>query len=637
MKRIASALLCIAIISSTLLSSCGKSTSKDTTPASDQETVTTEPSTIPSQDVTITPIDFSDPVVSDPGLDWQYDISFPDWQDRSMYGANNRLGFYGYSGQGVIYIQPGAGSGKFSLYINDTRIDTSEMAPGKVYSLDISGITRNGRNSLQLSDLSQGVVFVKIPYPTVISGTIQDVGISEDAIRLIDTIISCDVESGFPSSQMAVVKDGRMVYENSWGNVKTYDDNANPIDASPVTKDTLYDLASVTKMFSVNFAIQYLMTKEQITLDTKIVDILGDEFAGNTIERKYYNRDKIPLSENKKMKANITVRDVLRHQAGFPSGPQNMTNQKKLSTSPTDATRKDTLKQIFMTPLMYEPGTELVYSDLDYMLLDFCVEEITGMRIDQYLEEIFWKPMGLTHITYNPMENGFSADDCAATELKPYPKKGEYTDEGLRNRTLQGEVHDSNAFHRMAGVSGHAGLFSNASDLAILASVMLTGGYGNHRFFSQNVIDQFTSVQDEDYPGYALGWWREGDHARDYYFGSVTDSKVFGHEGFTGTLVVIDPENNMVIVLLTNKLHSKVLDADTYSGSMYTTATLGFVPEIIEIGLNGEADKGIWASMAGDIAADIKRRLDKDGITDEDYPRWRAYKAMLETKKRVSS
>ena len=142
MKRIASALLCISIISSTLLSSCGKSTSKDTTPASDQETVTTDPSTIPSQDVTITPIDFSDPVVSDPGLDWQYDISFPDWQDRSMYGANNRLGFYGYSGQGVIYIQPGAGSGKFSLYINDTRIDTSEMAPGKVYSLDISGITR---------------------------------------------------------------------------------------------------------------------------------------------------------------------------------------------------------------------------------------------------------------------------------------------------------------------------------------------------------------------------------------------------------------------------------------------------------------------------------------------------------------
>ena len=104
-----------------------------------------------------------------------------------------------------------------------------------------------------------------------------------------------------------------------------------------------------------------------------------------------------------------------------------------------------------------------------------------------------------------------------------------------------------------------------------------------------------------------------------------------------GTMTFIDPENNMVIVLLTNKLHSKVLDADTYSGSMYTTATLGFVPEIIEIGLNGEADKGIWASMAGDIAADIKRRLDKDGITDEDYPRWRAYKAMLETQKRVSS
>ncbi len=604
---------------------------------------------VPAGEVVITQTDPSEDVFDDTSLEWQYDLSFPDWQDRSMYGANNRLGFYGYRNQGKIFVRPGVGSGSFSLYINDTRINTSAMAPGNTYCIDISGISRDGRNSLQLSDLSEGVVKVRIPYPTVIPGTPEEVGISGDAIRLIDSIISCDVRNGFPSAQVAIVKDGKLVYDHAWGNIKDLDGDGNRIDAPQVTSDTLYDLASVTKVFSVNYAIQHLVTQGQLTLDTKIVDILGKEFSENTIDIAYAKYDRISLENNKKWKSELTIRDLLRHQGGFPAGPQyfndtydNATqgsaghdsNILYVGTNADPATRQATLRAICKTPLMYRPGTKLLYSDLDFMILCFCVEKITGMGLDEYLKETFWNPMGLTHITYNPLQNGFSRDNCAATEWISNTRKETYR--GARSETIHGIVHDPNAYYCMAGISGHAGLFSNAADLAILGSVMLTGGYGNHRFFSQNVIDQFTSFQDEDYPGYALGWWREGDHKRDNYFGSVTASQAFGHQGFTGTFTMIDPEHNLVVVILTNKLHSKVVDG-TSAGNMYTTSTLGFIGQILEIGLSGgKVDKDIWASLAGDMAADTMRKIESEGIEDHDHPRWKAYEALLQAKEMVS-
>lgn len=638
MRRVSSLLLSICIlVSPLLLTSCS---------AGDVEAEQTEQSAVAIEET-------AEPSES---LEWQYDVSFPDWQDRSMYGANNRMGFYGYSGQGEVLITPSSDAGSFSLYINDMKVDTSDITPGKTYTLDISDIARDGRNSLQLSDLSEGEVRVRIPYPTVISGDLADAGISEGAIELIDSIISCDIGNGFPSAQIAIVRHGRLVYQNAWGNVRTYDENGDPVEAPAVTDDTLYDLASVSKMYSVNYALQYLMTIGEADPDMKIVDILGEGFAEDTVDIAYEGYDPIPLDTNKLWKSELTIRDLLRHQGGFPAGPQYFNDRYDnasqyfdsdngnilyVGTGSDDSAREATLEQIFKTPLMYEPGTNTMYSDLDYMILCYCIEEITGQRLDEFLNETFWEPMGLTHITYNPLDNGFTADDCAATELMGNSRDGNVSYTGIRMNTIQGEVHDPNAYYCMAGVSGHAGLFANASDLAILASVMLTGGYGNHRFFAQNVIDLFTAIQNEDDPGYGLGWWREGDHTRDYYFGSVSSSEAFGHQGFTGTLTVIDPANDMVIVILTNKIHSNILEGDetlnTYNGNLYTTATLGFVPQIIEMGLDSESvDEAIWASMAGDIAADILRVINDNGITDHNHPRWRAYEAMLEAQQLVS-
>ncbi len=585
-----------------------------------------------------------------PDSEWQLDVTFPDWRGdiSSAYPINNCVGFYGYSGQGRIYLECDDAFSGFDLFINGRKTDVSPVIPGKSYLADISNVTVNGLNTIQVSALESGNVRVCIPYPVIISGTPDDVGIDDGAFKLIDRIISADIENGFSSAQLAVIKDGRLVYENSWGNVKTYDENKDPAEGVPVTAGTMYDLASNTKMYSVNYALQYMLTKGEIDLGSRVVDIMGSSFADDTIKIDYDGYDAVSLDTNKKWKEELTIRDLLRHQGGFPPGPhyyndrydhasQDFDSDKGnviyVGTAGDDKTRQDTWKALCQTPLMYEPGSNTVYSDVDYMILCYCIEKITGKGLDEYLSEVFFGPMELEHIAYNPLKNGFSADDCAATELKGNTRDGRLHYSGIRENTIQGEVHDPNAFYCMAGVSGHAGLFSNAADLAKLASVMLTGGYGDKKYFSRDVIDLFTAPKSEAYPNFGLGWWREADHRRDWYFGSVTDSGAFGHQGFTGTLSVIDPDNDLVVVLLTNKIHTPMMENDEtlgkWYGNFYTTASLGFATQIIKMGMLEDVDESVWNVLISDMAADAKRQLDNEGITDEDHPRMKAYKALL--------
>lgn len=168
--------------------------------------------------------------------------------------------------------------------------------------------------------------------------------------------------------------------------------------------------------------------------------------------------------------------------------------------------------------------------------------------------------MGLDHITYNPLKAGFSPDDCAATELNGNTRDHSEYYEGYRTQTLQGEVHDEKAYYNMAGVSGHAGLFASATNLATLASVMLTGGYGEHRFFSKDVMDAFVAPKSEKQPTWGLGWYRNADAGRTKYFGTQSSRGTVGHQGWTGTLTMIDPSRNLVVAYLTNKINSPVTD-----------------------------------------------------------------------------
>ena len=165
---------------------------------------------------------------------------------------------------------------------------------------------------------------------------------------------------------------------------------------------------------------------------------------------------------------------------------------------------------------------------------------------------------------------------------------------GVRKTTVQGEVHDEESYYIMEGVSGHAGLFANATDLAKLAYVMLTGGYENNCFFSKNTRDLFASPQAGGSTGYGIGWWRKGGDRSAWRYGSQAPEGTIGHQGWTGTWTMIDFENNMVVVFLTNSINTPLLDpsklenANRFAGGYYTTSTLGFVPQLIYMGMESQ-------------------------------------------------
>lgn len=592
-----------------------------------------------------------------PGGQWQAQPVFPAWAGYvdDTLALNSMFTFQHYSGQGTLYVAPEAGVASFALFVNNKPINTAQMAGGGVYAVDISGCTLNGDNTIQVSAVQPAgkTVQVSIPYPVVIEGTPEQVGLDRDVLEALEQLIQSDVDNGFPSAQMAVIKNGRLVYQNAWGRVNAYLPDGTPNTASPaVTNDTLYDLASNSKMYTANYALQLLVTQGKIDLDSRIVDLLSQSFVDDTIDITFSGYENPGLEVNKQWKSELTLRDILRHQAGFPADPQyhndafdqhtqkpaaGVANPLFSGWDGTPATRQATLKAIFKTPLMYKPGTKTVYSDVDYMLLAFVIESVTGQPLDQYLEQNFWAPMGLDHITYNPLLNGFAPNDCAATELNGNTRDGAVHFTGVRTATIQGQVHDEKAFYAMGGISGHAGLFSNAADLAKLASVMLTGGYGQQKFFSRNVIDTFTAPKKENAANWGLGWWREADDGRCWYFGTQSSSGTIGHQGWTGTLTLIDPVENLVVVYLTNKINSpvtnKAANPNKFNGNWYTSSTLGFVAQILYQGLSNRAGNpnAALSALLADMAAGKFQLVAKAGATSPDHPIVRAGYALVET------
>lgn len=586
---------------------------------------------------------------------WQGEPVFPNWKGLDdTLAMNHMYTFVGYAGQGTLCVEPESGVTGFNLFVNNRQINTAAMAAGGVWNVDISGQTINGRNTIQVGGIRPRgkKVTVRVGYPTVQEGSLQDVGIDRDALELLEQIIQADVNNGFPSAQMAVVKNGKLVYQNAWGKVNSYNPDGTPKTDSPaVTNDTLYDLASNTKMYTANYALQYLVTQGKANLDSRLVDLLGSAFVEDTIDITYNGYENPGLKVNKQWKAELTLRDILRHQAGFPADPQyhnDSFDQCAQKTVPgatnvlfsgwdgSAATRAATLKSIFKTPLMYKPGTKTVYSDVDYMLLAFAIEAITGKGLDAFLKETFWDPMGLTHTTYNPLLNGFAANDCAATELNGNTRDGAISFTGVRTATIQGQVHDEKCYYAMGGISGHAGLFSNATELAKLASVMLTGGYGENRYFSRNVMDAFTAPKKEDAANWGLGWWREGDNQRCWYFGTQAPSNTIGHQGWTGTLTMIDPVENLVVVYLTNKINSPVTDKaanpNNFNGNWYTASTLGFVAQLLYQGLqnHGTDPNNAYSALLEDMAESKFALVAEGGSVPATHPLVRSGYAVLE-------
>lgn len=571
-----------------------------------------------------------------PEQDWQVSAVFPDWKGNvdDTLAMNSICSFDYFSGQGYAYVTLNEQVKGFRLFVNNSEIDTTSMKPGETYRMDISDYTINGINTIQVTNIKPAdlaeAVSVYVPYPGVIEGTLEDVGMNPAAFDVIDSIIHHDVENGFPSAQLAVIKDGKMVYSKAWGTTNAYNPDGTPKTDSPaVTTDTLYDLASNTKMYTANYALQYMLSRDEydIALTDPITKFLPD-FADNLLEIHYDTKDGTgapDMETAKAWKQSLTIADVLQHQAGFAPSHKFYLDKFDQSTQKADPNvdnilfthdKQETRDAICRLPLVYEPGTKTIYSDIDYMLLGLVIEQASGQELDVFLKENIYQPLGLEHVTYKPLENGFKPDDCAATELDGNKRNGAVDFPNMRDGTLQGQVHDEKAYYCMSEVSGHAGLFASAEDLAKLANVMLTGGEDGVKLFKKNVMDDFTKRKATS-ATWGLGWWRNAECGRPWTFGIQAPRGTIGHQGWTGTVTMIDDENDLVVVYLTNKKNSPITDKDENKnksdGDWFTASTLGFVNTLIYQGMD-EAEKDIQPALdalTGSMFADKMRLVNK--------------------------
>lgn len=444
-------------------------------------------------------------------------------------------------------------------------------------------------------------------YLRVIDATGENNGLNESTMKLLDYMMETEMDYGFSGAQLVVLKDGKMIIDKAWGVTNGYvkptlDEAGNVIEAAkvdktsaPVTTDTLFDLASNTKMYATNYAIQKLVYDGLLDIDKKVVDYIP-EFKDREGD------DQI------KGKTEITVRDLMCHQAGFPADPCYHNPENNFIVKYPDLyshSRSEMLQKIIDTPLKYAPRTDTEYSDVDYMLLGFIVEKITGEGLDTYVKREFYDKMGLTHVTFNPLQNGFTKDDCAATELNGNTRQGRIFYDDVRTDTVWGEVHDEKAYYCMEGVSGHAGLFSNAEDLAKLCQVMLNGGgYGNDTFFSQEIIDEFTAAKNSEDIDWGLGWWRKDNNdtsTRIANFGAESGDGTYGHTGWTGTITIIDPVNNIVVVYLASTKNSplinKMKNANDFVGNNVSAGALGLAPQLAYEAINNQNDDAMDALL----------------------------------------
>jgi beta-N-acetylhexosaminidase len=315
-------------------------------------------------------------------------------------------------------------------------------------------------------------------------------------------------DHAFPGGVLAVGYKGQLSVR-AFGR-QTYDASS-----PAVTADTMYDAASLTKSVVTTTLVAMLTESGQLDLDAPVGRYIPEWAAG-------------PQAE---WRARVTLKNLLTHTSGLPAHEEFY----KMVKTP-----QQMIAAICAVPLAYEPGTQSVYSDLGFILLGEIAQRVTGRPLDQLAQERIFGPLQMTHTMYRPPAAMLA--QIAPTE----------NDLAWRKRLIHGEVHDENAF-AMGGVAGHAGMFASAPDLATFCQFLLNGGiYAHRRLLSRATIGEFTSPSPLAPATRTLGWMLPtADSASGHYFSPGT----FGHLGFTGTSIWIDPARDLFVVLLTNRVY----------------------------------------------------------------------------------
>ncbi len=323
-----------------------------------------------------------------------------------------------------------------------------------------------------------------------------------------DVINRAIADGAFPGAVLAVGYQGDLAVQ-PFGRF-TYET------VSPeVPADTVYDLASLTKPVVTATAAAMLVENGLLQLDQPIARYLPEWAAGSQPD----------------WRAKVTVQHLLTHSSGLPAHKPFFEQARN---------KAEVVQRVFAEPLEAEPGTRMVYSDLGLILLGEIVERLSGETLAQFAAKHIFEPLGMKSALFNPSRS-------LRARIPPTEMDAAY-----RKRLVQGEVHDENAF-AMGGVAGHAGLFANAADLARFAQMLLNGGiYAHQRLLRRGTVQKFTAPLDIAGTPRALGWASPSEGAScGHYF----SPRSFGHTGFTGTSLWVDPEKQLFVILLTNRVH----------------------------------------------------------------------------------
>jgi len=380
----------------------------------------------------------------------------------------------------------------------------------------------------------------------LIFGLPEQVGMSTAQLSKIDTLVQKSIQMQiFPGCQVVVARKGRVVFQKNYGSL-SYDNLS-----EKVVNETLYDVASVTKVSATLQAVMYLYEQGAIDLKQKAAHYLRELEGTN--------------------KTNITVEELLLHRSGLVAFYPSLWERTKTGggglMSEYYSVVKDSIYAMQIAPKLFaKPALQdsvwkwvvksplsnrrdgngkslFAYSDLGILMLQKIVERVGNQPLDAFLNQNFYEPLGMMMTGFKPLER-FPASQIAPTE----------SDFSYRNQLLRGTVHDQMAAI-YGGVAGHAGLFSCATDLAVLMQMNLQKGlYGDRRYLQEQTVPFFAKMMDSNNHR-GLGWDKAPTNGESNFVAPSASNVSFGHSGFTGTMVWIDPKEELVFVMLSNRVH----------------------------------------------------------------------------------
>ncbi len=427
---------------------------------------------------------------------------------------------------------------------NQDGVDQQEIVPQIIFG----AMSSQGRLPVSVASYKAGDGVSTSAISRIAFGTPESVGMNGTLLKRLDVVATSSIQDRvFPGCQILVARKGKIIYDKQFGVV-------NSRLPERVKQETIYDLASLTKVSATVQSVMLLYDRQQIDLDKRASFYLPELQATD--------------------KENFTVRDLLLHRSGMISFYPSLWDRTKtggggllpqyynskpdsafyLQVAPKlfakGALRDSVWKWVVKSPMntrkMRNGQYGFLYSDLGFMTLQKIVERVSGQPLDIFVHSNIYEPLGLSYLGFNPLRR-FPDKQIAPTEQ----------DYRYRGQLLQGTVHDQMAAE-VGGVSGHAGLFGTARDLAVLLQMNLwKGSYGGKQYFQSGTVPLFSRLYDESHHR-GLGWDKAPMDGNSSFVSPLASVNSFGHTGFTGTMVWVDPDEDLLFIFLSNRINPDV-------------------------------------------------------------------------------